>query len=140
MVLGAGAIMLALMQAGNSGEVVTIAALAVGGAVALAALAAHERSAPEPLLPLHLWRNRVVLVGCFAGFANGALMMSLSAFLPTYVQGAMGRSPAAAGMVLAASSASWTFGSIASGRLMVRTSYAWRQLSAASAWSPAAWC
>ena len=123
MVLGAGAIMLALMQAGNSGEVVTIAALAVGGAVALTALAAHERSAPEPLLPLHLWRNRVVLVGCFAGFANGALMMSLSAFLPTYVQGAMGRSPAAAGMVLAASSVSWTFGSIASGRLMVRTSY-----------------
>jgi EmrB/QacA subfamily drug resistance transporter len=123
MVLGAGAIMLALMQAGNSGEVVTIAALAVGGAVALTALAAHERSAPEPLLPLHLWRNRVVLVGCFAGFANGALMMSLSAFLPTYVQGAMGRSPAAAGMVLAASSVSWTCGSIASGRLMVRTSY-----------------
>jgi predicted MFS family arabinose efflux permease len=74
-------------------------------------------------LPLHLWRNRVVLVGCLAGFANGALMMSLSAFLPTYVQGAMGRSPAAAGMVLAASSVSWTFGSIASGRLMVRTSY-----------------
>ena len=123
MVLGAGAIMLALMQAGNLGEVVTIAALAVGGAVALTALAAHERSAPEPLLPLHLWRNRVVLVGCFAGFANGALMMSLSAFLPTYVQGAMGRSPAAAGMVLAASSVSWTFGSIASGRLMIRTSY-----------------
>jgi EmrB/QacA subfamily drug resistance transporter len=123
MVLGAGGIMLALMQAGNSGEVATIAALAVGGAVALAALAAHERSTPEPLLPLQLWRNRVVLVGCLAGFANGALMMSLSAFLPTYVQGAMGRSPTAAGMVLAASSVSWTFGSIASGRLMVRTSY-----------------
>jgi len=50
-------------------------------------------------------------------------MMSLSAFLPTYVQGAMGRSPAAAGIALAASSVSWTFGSIASGQLMIRTSY-----------------
>jgi Na+/melibiose symporter-like transporter len=49
--------------------------------------------------------------------------MSLSAFLPTYVQGAMGRSPAAAGIALAASSVSWTFASIASGRLMIRTSY-----------------
>jgi len=123
MVLGAGGIMLALMQVGNRGEVVTIAALAVVGAVALAALAAHERSAPEPLFPLNLWRNRVVVVGCLAGFANGALMMSLSAFLPTYVQGAMGRSPAAAGIALAASSVSWTFASIASGRLMIRTSY-----------------
>jgi len=123
MVLGAGGIMLALMQIGNSGEVVTIAALGLGGAVALTALAAHERSAPEPLVPVNLWRNRVVVVGCLGGLANGAVMMSLSAFLPTYVQGAMGRSPAAAGMVLAASSVSWTFASIASGRLMIRTSY-----------------
>jgi MFS family permease len=123
MVLGAGGIMLALMEVGNSGEVVTIAGLFLVGAIALTALAAHERSAPEPLLPLNLWRNRVVVVGCLAGFANGALMMSLSAFLPTYVQGAMGRSPAAAGLALAASSVSWTFASIASGRLMIRTSY-----------------
>jgi EmrB/QacA subfamily drug resistance transporter len=123
MVLGVGGVMLALMQVGNSGETLTIAALAAAGMVALAAFAAHERSAPEPLLPMSLWRNRVVAVGCLAGFANGALMMSLSAFLPTYVQGAMGRSPAAAGLALAASSVSWTFASIASGRLMIRTSY-----------------
>jgi len=123
MVLGVGGVMLALMQVGNSGEMLTIAALAAAGVVALAAFAAHERSAPEPLLPMSLWRNRVVAVGCLAGFANGALMMSLSAFLPTYVQGAMGRSPAAAGLALAASSVSWTFASIASGRLMIRTSY-----------------
>jgi len=123
MVLGVGGVMLALMQVGNSGETLTIAALAAAGMVALAAFAAHERSAPEPLLPMGLWRNRVVAVGCLAGFANGALMMSLSAFLPTYIQGAMGRSPAAAGLALAASSVSWTFASIASGRLMIRTSY-----------------
>ena len=123
MVLGAGGVMLALMQIGNSGEVVTIAALAVVGVVALTALVIHERRTPEPLLPLSLWRNRVVAVGCLAGFANGMLMMSLSAFLPTYVQGAMGRSPTAAGIALAASSVSWTFASIASGRLMIRTSY-----------------
>src|SRR3974390_56263 len=123
MVLGAGGVIVARMQVGNSGEVVTIAGLVLVGAIALTALAAHERSTPEPLLPLNLWRNRVVVVGCLAGFANGALMMSLSAFLPTYVQGAMGRSPAGAGIVLAASSVSWTFASIASGRLMIRTSY-----------------
>jgi Na+/melibiose symporter-like transporter len=123
MALGAGGVMLALMQIGNSGQPATIAALAIVGATALAGLAAHERSAPEPLLPMHLWRNRVVAIGCLAGFANGAVMMSLSAFLPTYVQGAMGRSPAAAGLALAASSVSWTFASIASGRLMIRTSY-----------------
>ena len=35
----------------------------------------------------------------------------------------MGRSPTAAGIALAASSVSWTFASIALGRLMIRTSY-----------------
>jgi len=122
LILGVGAPMLALVQVGNS-DGVTLAALAVGGVIALAALAAHERRAAEPMLPVALWRNRVVAVGCLAGFFNGALMMAVSGFLPTYVQGAMGRNATAAGVVLAASSVSWAFASMASGRLMIRTSY-----------------
>ena len=116
-------LMLALVQVGNSGEMATIAALAAGGAVALIALAAHERSAPEPMLPLKLWRNRVVAVGCLGGFAVGVLMMSLTAFLPTYVQGAMGRSPAAAGSRSRRPRSAGPLPAIAAGRLMIRTSY-----------------
>ena len=122
LMLGIGAPMLTLVQVGNS-DVVTLAALAAAGMVALAALVAHERRAAEPMLPIQLWRNRIVAVGCLAGFFNGALMMAVSGFLPTYVQGAMGRDATAAGMVLAASSVSWAFASMASGRLMIRTSY-----------------
>jgi EmrB/QacA subfamily drug resistance transporter len=122
MVVGAGALMLALVLVGHSSGT-TIAALAVGGVGALVALAVHERGAAEPILPLKLWRDRVVAIGCLSGFTNGAVMMSITAFLPTYVQGAMGRSPAAAGVALAASSVSWTFASVAAGRLMIRTSY-----------------
>jgi EmrB/QacA subfamily drug resistance transporter len=122
LMLGVGAPMLALVQIGNAGAV-TLATLAIGGVVALAALAAHERHAAEPMLPVKLWRNRIVAVGCLAGFFNGALMMTVSGFMPTYVQGAMGRDATAAGVVLAASSVSWAFASMASGRLMIRTSY-----------------
>jgi hypothetical protein len=57
------------------------------------------------------------------GFTGGMVMMSINAFLPLYVQGAMGRSPAAAGLALGAASVSWTFASLAAGRLMIRTSY-----------------
>jgi len=49
--------------------------------------------------------------------------MAISAYLPTYVQGAMGKSVLAAGLALAANSVSWAFASIAAGRLMVRRSY-----------------
>jgi MFS family permease len=122
LMFGVGAPMLALVQIGNANGL-TLATLALGGAVALVALAALEKRAAEPMLPLHLWRNRVVAVGCLAGFFNGALMMTVSGFLPTYVQGAMGRDAVAAGIVLAASSVSWAFASMAAGRLMIRTSY-----------------
>lgn len=122
LILGVGAPMLALVQVGNS-DGLTLTALVAGGAVAVAALALHERRMAEPMLPVALWRNRVVAVGCLAGFFNGALMMGVSGFLPTYVQGAMGRDATAAGVVLAASSVSWAFASMAAGRLMIRTSY-----------------
>jgi EmrB/QacA subfamily drug resistance transporter len=122
LMLGVAAPMFALVQIGNA-DGMTLGALALGGAVALAALTRHERRALEPMLPMQLWRNRVVAIGCLAGFFNGALMMGVSGFLPTYVQGAMGRGAVAAGVVLAASSVSWAFASMAAGRLMIHTSY-----------------
>ena len=60
-------------------------------------------------MPLKLWRDRVIAVGSLSGFTGGMVMMSINAFLPLYVQGAMGRSPAAAGLVLGAASVSWAF-------------------------------
>jgi len=67
LMLGIGAPMLTLVQVGNS-DAVTLAALAAVGMIALAALVAHERRAAEPMLPIQLWRNRIVAVGCLAGF------------------------------------------------------------------------
>ena len=50
-------------------------------------------------------------------------MMGVAAFLPAYVQGAMGQSATIAGLVLGAMSVTWAFASIYGGRLMLRTSY-----------------
>src|SRR6516225_4450786 len=97
--------------------------LTAGGALALIVLVANEKRAAEPIFPASLWRNRVIALGNLGGFTNGALIMATSGYLPTYVQGAMGASVLAAGLVLGASSISWAFASFAAGRLMVRTSY-----------------
>ena len=123
MMFGAGSLMLALVEFGNSAGMPTTAALAGAGLGALVVLAVHERGAAEPILPLRLWRDRVIAIGSFSGFTGGVVMMSINGFLPLYVQGAMGRSPTAAGMALGAASVSWTFASLAAGRLMIRTSY-----------------
>src|SRR5215470_9096210 len=62
LMLGIGAPMLALVQIGNA-DGLSLAALVALGAVALTVLLLHERRAAEPMLPLRLWRNRVVATG-----------------------------------------------------------------------------
>jgi EmrB/QacA subfamily drug resistance transporter len=122
LMLGAGAVMVALVQM-QSLDATTLALLAGGGLLALVVLVVHERRAPEPMVPLALWGRRIIAVGNLGALTIGAVMMGPIAFLPTYVQGAMGYGPAAAGSVIAAMSISWAVASVAAGRLMVRTSY-----------------
>jgi len=121
LVVGVGSLMLALVQVKSSGA--GVAGLVALGIAAMAALYWHERRAPEPMLPLEVWRRRVVLLCNIAGFGASATMMAVSALLPLYVQGVMGRSPATAGVVISAQSVSWMFAAFAAGRLMIRTSY-----------------
>lgn len=122
MLVAVSALMLALVQQATLSAFLLVA-LVVGGLAALAVLVLHERSIKEPMLPLELWRHRVIVVGSVGGGLAGAVMMGVSAFLPTYVQGAMGQSAIIAGLVLGAMSVTWALASIFGGRLMVRTSY-----------------
>ena len=117
-----GGLMLALVQ-GGSLDRTTFWTVAVIGGIALIALLIHEARIREPMLPLELWRMRVIVTGSLGSFGTGATMMGVSAFLPAYIQGAMGYSAIAGGLVLGAMSVSWALASIAGGRIMVRTSY-----------------
>jgi EmrB/QacA subfamily drug resistance transporter len=128
LVLGVGSLMLALVQAKGLGASGVEGVVALG-VVALCVLFWHERRTPEPMLPLDLWRRRVVALCNLAGFGGSATAMTVSALLPTYVQGVMGKSPALAGVVIGAQSVSWMFAAFVAGRLMIRTSY---RLTAAS--------
>jgi MFS family permease len=122
LLLAFGSLMLALVQGGSLSRT-TLAALTATGTIALVALYLHEHSTPEPMLPLELWRNRVIVVGSVGNLSSGAMMMGIAAFLPTYVQGAMGRGPIDGGLVLGAMSVSWALASLAAGWIMMRTSY-----------------
>jgi MFS family permease len=122
LMLSISALMLALVQQGTLPRPVLLA-LVVGGVIVLLVLILHERATKDPMLPLELWRHRVIVVGSLGGGLAGAIMMGVAAFLPAYVQGAMGRSATIAGLVLGAMSVTWALASIYGGRLMVRTTY-----------------
>ena len=122
LMLGVGAPMIVLVQAQNL-DGWTIVCLLGGGGLALVALFLQERRVKEPIVPFKLWRNRVIAIGNFGSFNLGVILMSVSAFLPTYVQGVMGGSPTLAGFAVATQSISWSISGIFAGALMVRTSY-----------------
>ncbi|MEJ0019042.1 MAG: MDR family MFS transporter [Acetobacteraceae bacterium] len=123
LMLTVAALMVVLVQ-GASLPRTALLTVGVTGVAMLVALALHELRTPEPMLPLELWRqHRIILVGSLGGATISALMMGISAFLPTYVQGAMGRSALAGGLVLGVMSVTWALASFFGGRLMVRTTY-----------------
>ncbi len=79
-----------------------------------------ERIAVSPLMPLHLWKSRLITISNIATLISGAAMIGLSSFLPTYVQGTMGYSALIAGFTLTAMSIGWPLASTTSGKLFLR--------------------
>jgi EmrB/QacA subfamily drug resistance transporter len=97
----------------------------VGTAVAGAALAIAfgfvERHAPEPLLPLDLFRNRVVSVSCAAGLVIGALLFAVTIYAPVFMQDVLGSTATNSGALLIPLSAGWVVASIIVGQLVAHT-------------------
>jgi EmrB/QacA subfamily drug resistance transporter len=120
--LGVGTLMYVLVMLGNM-PVGTAVPLAGGAVVVLALLLWHELRAPEPMMPLFLYRIRTIAVANAGNFFLGAMMMGITAFMPTFVQGAMGRSAVVAGLVLGSIFVGWTCGSLSGARLQLRSSY-----------------
>jgi EmrB/QacA subfamily drug resistance transporter len=120
--LGLGPLMLALVMS-DSLAPGTLLGVAAFSAIVLAVLVVHERRAPEPVVPLGLWRFPTIAVANGANFGIGMITMGVTAFLPTYIQGVMAKTALDAGVALAGMSVSWTLASIVMGRLLSRTTY-----------------
>jgi EmrB/QacA subfamily drug resistance transporter len=120
--VGVGTLMFVLVMLGNLPAEPTIA-LATLAVALLAILIWHELRAPEPMMPLFLYKSRIIVVANSGNFFLGAMMMGVTAFMPTFVQGAMGRPAVVAGSVLGSIFVGWTCGSIGGARLQLRYSY-----------------
>jgi EmrB/QacA subfamily drug resistance transporter len=120
--VGTMALMLALIQ-GTSLPWIVVASLVVVAALCAVLFLRVERRALEPAVPLDHFKNRIIRVSALGQFATGAVMIAVTTFIPTYVQGVMGRSPVVAGFALAAMSLGWPTSSVICGRLMAVASF-----------------
>jgi EmrB/QacA subfamily drug resistance transporter len=122
---GVTALLWGLLQGGEAwawSAPASLATFAAAGLV-LAFFLWNETRAPEPVLPLSLFRNRIIAVASIAGALAGAAMFGVTSFVPLFVQGVRGGSATEAGLVIAPLSLAWPAGSIISGRLIVRFGY-----------------
>jgi MFS family permease len=95
----------------------------------LVTFALHERRAAEPVLPLHLLRGRTIGSANLAGAAVGAAMFGTIAFVPLFVQGVLGSTAAASGLVMTPLLLGLMVSSLASGQIIARTGrYRWALL------------
>jgi EmrB/QacA subfamily drug resistance transporter len=115
-------IMIALMHAETFSAAALAAAFCVF-AVLATALVFYESRTPEPMIPVRLYRNRLVAGGNWANAANGAITMALVGFLPVYMQGLIGSSTLMAGVALGAMSVALPSGGFVGSRLVLRVSY-----------------
>ncbi|HET6966862.1 MAG TPA: MDR family MFS transporter [Ornithinibacter sp.] len=95
-------------------------ALLVGSVVVLVAFVLVERRAADPVLPLWVFRHRVVGAAMATSLVVGVLLLGLTSYVPLFAQGVLGTGAIVAGFALAAMTIGWPIAATTSGRLYLR--------------------
>ena len=82
-----------------------------------------ERHSPEPLIPLEIFKNRMVTVTALHGLFAGMMLFGAMIYLPLFVQAVIGKTPTSAGQILTPFILAWVFSSIIGARLILRIGY-----------------
>ncbi|WP_209122154.1 MDR family MFS transporter [Alkalihalobacillus sp. BA299] len=80
-----------------------------------------ERKVQSPVVPLHLFKNKIVLVSNGASFLAGVGMFGVIMYVPFYVQGVLGRTATTSGLVEMVMTISMVSISALAGQLITKT-------------------
>ncbi|MEU5406568.1 MDR family MFS transporter [Nocardia asteroides] len=120
--LGAGALVLGLLEGGRAWAWDSPASLAVfgGAAVSLVVFAAVEARAAHPILPPWVFGRRVVVASSVASMLGGALLFGFTTYVPMFNQGVLGTSALVAGVVTGALTLGWPLSAAQAGKVYLR--------------------
>ncbi|WP_252435765.1 MFS transporter [Pseudonocardia humida] len=118
-------VILGVLEGGQAWAWDSPASIAVfaGGAALLAAFALAERRAAEPVLPMWVFRRRLLATTTLLALGVGAILIGLTSFVPTYLEYSLGVPPLVAGLALAALTLGWPLSASLSGRLYLRLGF-----------------
>jgi EmrB/QacA subfamily drug resistance transporter len=75
------------------------AVMVIGALVVLAIAVLVENRVADPIIPMHLFKNRTVVLSVIASVAVGVAMFGTSVFLSQYMQVARGKTPTQSGLL-----------------------------------------
>lgn len=123
--VGSVLLILGLLEGGVAwgwGSAVSVAIFVVGVAL-IVGFVLVERRAAEPMLPLWVFARRVLAGSSLVAVGVGALVIGLSSYVPTYVQGVLGTGPVVAGFALATLTIGWPLAAALAGRVYLRIGF-----------------
>ncbi|WP_328660180.1 MFS transporter [Streptomyces sp. NBC_00334] len=101
----------------------TILGLAAGAVGATLLFLVAERFAPEPLIPLRLFRDSVFNITALVGLVIGVALFGAASYLPTFLQMVDGASATESGLLMLPMMGGIVVASIISGQLISRTGH-----------------
>ncbi|HEY6796127.1 MAG TPA: MFS transporter, partial [Kineosporiaceae bacterium] len=128
-------LMLGLLEGGQAwpwGSAVGVGLPAAGLAL-LVGFVLVERRVVAPVLPLWVMSRRTLAGGNLVAAAVGALLIGVTSYAPTYLQGVLGVGPLTAGLAVAALTVGWPLAATYCGRIYLRIGFRATCLIGASA-------
>ena len=103
-------------------SVQSIAVFGVGAALLAAFVIAARRTA-EPILPGFVLTRRLLLTTTLVGLGVGAILIGLTSYVPTYLEGSLGVSPVQAGLALTTLTIGWPLTAGLAGKIYLRIGF-----------------
>jgi EmrB/QacA subfamily drug resistance transporter len=113
----------------DSLTIISLIAIAVIAGVSFVLV---ERAAAEPIMPLHMFKERNFVLTTASGLITGIAMFGAIAYMPTYLQMVTGVNATQAGLLMIPMMAALLVSSVGSGQLVSRTGrYKWVPITGA---------
>ena len=101
---------------------ISLGVLGVGSAL-LIVFGFVERTAESPVLPLWVFRRRLLVTSGLISVGVGAILIGLSSYIPTYAQDVLGTGPLVAGLALGALTIGWPITASQAGKIYLRVGF-----------------
>jgi EmrB/QacA subfamily drug resistance transporter len=83
----------------------------------------QEARAPEPILPLTLFKNRIITISSIGGVILGVVLYGITSYIPLFMQGVKGGTATSAGVTLVPLLLAWPIAAAFSGKIILGYGY-----------------